>query len=472
MEKAFTRTTQKEKMTIFVRIFTAAVVIIPYTGIGAFSPSSSILDRSGSSTTATVIATSMNLVSVDVNSMIEVTTTFSSNLMSIESNLHSGSSLAQLSTTMTDTAVASNSFQLSFADQGQNLAGIFFQASLLPYLLFLYFLSFRGNRIPAVGNFGFQYLLLFVASTIPAGIVSKAVYGTSLANVDWLHGSAELLLTVSNILIVWGLKEASTSPEQTPLGIPRLASVGLFGLFAAACALGPNTIGWDVHDGFMAGIGDLSVATTQSLPWVSHSEPINALTIPTWAIHFSSVTEYLIAMDLVWKYSEVTGNERWKGMTWGMLPLHASGVCACTYHLFYNPSSLQFIVSMQAGFTLLGNITCMIAAFRIAQASGWKLAEINPFSKSNSDPTESVADGIAATALVVREPEESNLILISKVVGSTITLSYLVKYGSLGLDLPFEPNGAIALAIVLGIPGITAFTYYQRGSSSEATATE
>mmetsp|Transcript_12262 Transcript_12262/g.29211 ORF Transcript_12262/g.29211 Transcript_12262/m.29211 type:complete len:174 (+) Transcript_12262:80-601(+) len=91
---------------------------------------------------------------------------------------------------------------LSFSDQGQNLAGIFFQSSLLPYLAFLYFLSFKENRIPDVGNFGFQFILLFVISTIPSGIISKATYGTSLANVDWLHGGAELLLTVANIMIV------------------------------------------------------------------------------------------------------------------------------------------------------------------------------------------------------------------------------------------------------------------------------
>ena len=96
----------------------------------------------------------------------------------------------------------SSSNLLSFADQGQNLAGIFFQASLLPYLLFVYFLSFRGNRIPDVGNFGFQFVLLFVLFTIPSGIISKSVYGCSLADVDWLHGGAELLLTIANILIV------------------------------------------------------------------------------------------------------------------------------------------------------------------------------------------------------------------------------------------------------------------------------
>jgi hypothetical protein len=120
--------------------------------------------------------------------------------------VESASQVMQQSSDQLQTLVSSVTAQpsnlLSFADQGQNLAGIFFQASLLPYLLFLYFLSFRENRIPDVGNFGFQFLLLFVVSTIPSGIISKATYGTSLANVDWLHGGAELLLTVSNILLV------------------------------------------------------------------------------------------------------------------------------------------------------------------------------------------------------------------------------------------------------------------------------
>lgn len=103
---------------------------------------------------------------------------------------------------MVSTFMDQSSNFLSFSDQGQNLAGIFFQASLLPYLLFLYFLSFRGNRINDISNFGFQFILLFVLSTIPSGIISKATYGTSLANVDWLHGGAELLLTVANVLLV------------------------------------------------------------------------------------------------------------------------------------------------------------------------------------------------------------------------------------------------------------------------------
>lgn len=434
-------------MTIFFRVCTVVALLGPLAG--AFAPSSPLTRSTPSS---------LNMSPIDVSSVIDVTSTMST----------SGAMIGDFSSAASasmDSIIGSSNLMTSFVDQGQNLAGIFFQQSLLPYLAFLYFLSFRANKIPAVANFGFQFILLFVASTIPAGIISRAAYETSLANVDWLHGWAELLLTTANVLIVWGLKEASTSPNQTPVGTPRLVGFGLFALFAAGCALGPGTIGWEAHTGFMAGIGDLSATTVQSLPWVTHTEPINGLSIPTWVIHFSSVIEYIIAMDLVWKYSEVTNNEKWKGMTWGMLPLHASGVCACTYHFFYNPSSLQFIVSMQAGLTLLGNITCAIAAFRIAKANGWTLGEVNPF-KGEDDTSGLVADGIASEALVLREPVESNLVLASKLVAGSLFLSYAVKYGSLGLDLPFEPNGAVALAIVLGIPGLTAFSYYQRSNSS------
>lgn len=67
-----------------------------------------------------------------------------------------------------------------------------------------------------------------------------------------------------------------------------------------------------------------------------HTEPTNALSLPTWAIHVSSVTEWVAAMALFWKYAEVTGNERWKGMTWGMMPSLGSAMAACTWHFFYN----------------------------------------------------------------------------------------------------------------------------------------
>jgi hypothetical protein len=270
----------------------------------------------------------------------------------------------------------------------------------------------------------------------------------------------------SCILQVLGFKEASTNPNPPKIDTGRNLAFASAGAFALACAAGP-TLGFGAHSSFLFGLGDLSASMTAALPWVVHSEPVNALSIPTWVIHFSSVLEYLVAMNLVWKYSEITNNEKWKGLTWGMLPLHASGVCACTYHFFYNPSSLQFLVSMQAGLTLLGNLTCAIAAFRIAQSNGWTLDEVNPFPKSDTNPRGLIADGVAAMPLALAEPEESIQVLAAKIIGLTVFLSYLVKYGELGLDLPFTPNGPVALAMVLGIPGITAYTYYKKSEGEQ-----
>ena len=82
-----------------------------------------------------------------------------------------------------------------------------FVLSLFPYLGFLWFLT-RSGKTPHLALMGFYGTLVFVAVTIPAAIYAKVAYNESLANVDWLHGSAELFLTLANILVVLGFREA------------------------------------------------------------------------------------------------------------------------------------------------------------------------------------------------------------------------------------------------------------------------
>ncbi|XP_068660079.1 uncharacterized protein [Aristolochia californica] len=89
----------------------------------------------------------------------------------------------------------------------QSIASQLFAVSLFPYLGFLYFIS-KSQSAPKLTLFGFYFLLAFVGATIPAGIYAKVHYGTSLSNVDWLHGCAESLLTLTNVFIVLGLREA------------------------------------------------------------------------------------------------------------------------------------------------------------------------------------------------------------------------------------------------------------------------
>ena len=172
-------------------------------GAVAFAPSSHVASSLSCTAASRTSAVLSNLV-VDPTAIADAIDTTSSVLAGAGGDAEGiiDGVTSTLSSVSAAASYASSTNLLSFADQGQNLAGIFFQASLLPYLAFLYFLGFRGNRIPALGNFGWQFLLLFVLSTIPGGIISKSVYGTSLADCDWLHGSAEALLTITNVLIV------------------------------------------------------------------------------------------------------------------------------------------------------------------------------------------------------------------------------------------------------------------------------
>lgn len=89
-----------------------------------------------------------------------------------------------------------------------------FALSLFPYLGFLWFLT-RCGQTPRLALIGFYGTLVFVGVTIPAGIYAKMVYHDSLANIDWLHGSAEIFLTLSNILIVLGFRQAVISKQSS-----------------------------------------------------------------------------------------------------------------------------------------------------------------------------------------------------------------------------------------------------------------
>ena len=82
-----------------------------------------------------------------------------------------------------------------------------FAFSLFPYLGFLWLIT-RSKQMPRLALIGFYGTLVFVAVTIPAGIYAQVHYGQSLANVDWLHSSAESFLTLANILIVLGFGQA------------------------------------------------------------------------------------------------------------------------------------------------------------------------------------------------------------------------------------------------------------------------
>ncbi|XRB11721.1 hypothetical protein RI054_03g15540 [Pseudoscourfieldia marina] len=307
------------------------------------------------------------------------------------------------------------------------LAGIetkLFQAGLAPYLVYLWFLGQPQTKTPPLTNFGARFLLLFVFATIPAGIVAKTVYGDILSNVDVLHGSSEALLTLSNLFFALGFARALAAETQDSDVSGDVPFKGVGKLVAVA----------------LAGCGALAFAAPALLGGVMHDEPTNALSLPTWAVHVSSITEWSVAMSLVWAYGDASGNQAWKGLTWAMAPFLASGLSACTFHVFYNVPELGALVPLQALLTLSGNTACAFAAYRISSAAST--------ASTPASPAESL------------DLDEDSVIL--KLALLSAGGAAFVKYGELLVgDFPFSPSYPTALTMIL-LPTALYMAYLTR----------
>lgn len=349
-----------------------------------------------------------------------------------------------------------SSLLTSFSDQAGNINGVLFQASLPAYLIFLYFLSYKKNNTPPLVFFGFAFLLVFVLLTIPAGIISKNTFSVILADSDWLHGSAESLLTCTNIMIVLGFRGALTG-DQDLADNSNARGLSAFWLVAVIATLAVGvSLGFGAHTPFLGGLGALEVA----------AEPVNALSVPTWIVHWSTVFEFLIAMSLAWTYADAVGNPKWKGLTWGMFPSSVSSVFALTFHIFYN--QIPWILTGQAVCTFIGNSTLAIATYRIASSNGWTLSELDPrpalarlMNSEQSDEEETTFD----VKKVSKVELTSGPLLLAEVILLTIVFAYGTKYGELmfGASIFQSPDSSLAAAAVVLLPVLlVAFTIYSQ----------
>ncbi|CAI0476709.1 unnamed protein product [Linum tenue] len=176
--------------------------------------------------------------------------------------------------------------------------------------------------------------------------------------------------TASTLSLFTSLPVPSRKPQPTFPNSPSPRKLVCLRTPPIAAAKNPVNFGVAGLVGAGLVLTFIGPASAVNLPLVGElSEPANALSLPTWAVHVSSVAEWVTAMALVWQYGEKSGFETWKGLSWGMVPLLGGALCACTWHFFYNAESLEVLVALQAALTVIGNATMAIAAFRIFRES-------------------------------------------------------------------------------------------------------
>ena len=97
-----------------------------------------------------------------------------------------------------------NNFFLRFLDYLSTFDNTaLFAASIIPYSIFLYYL-YKIKSLNKFIKIGFSLTVLFVFITIVISIFSLTYFHRTLVEVDVLHGSAELFLTLSDFVILLG----------------------------------------------------------------------------------------------------------------------------------------------------------------------------------------------------------------------------------------------------------------------------
>jgi len=182
-------------------------------------------------------------------------------------------------------------------------------------------------------------------------------------------------------------------------------------------------------------------------------------------------------MGFVWRWADIVQNPTWKGLTWGLLPLHSSGITACTYHLFYNQNAV--LVPLQAFLTCVGNTTAMYATYRIALSNGWQ----PPWNNHNNPPHPTNTILPSPQEMTSSNPENPSLIgfedlgnALANDNDSTFLLklffgcalgSYGIKYGETLVDFPLDAPLSLALIVIFLPSLLNAYKWYRR--STDAT---
>ena len=78
-----------------------------------------------------------------------------------------------------------------------------FAASIFPYAIFLFYL-YKIKSVNKIVKTGYSLTILFVFITIVVSIFTLNYYDKTLVEVDFLHGSAEFFLTLSDFVILLG----------------------------------------------------------------------------------------------------------------------------------------------------------------------------------------------------------------------------------------------------------------------------
>nr|YP_010478869.1 hypothetical protein Ycf49 [Neustupella aerophytica]UVI61174.1 hypothetical protein Ycf49 [Neustupella aerophytica] len=88
------------------------------------------------------------------------------------------------------------------------------------------------------------------------------------------------------------------------------------------------------------------------------------LSFQTWYIHCLSVIDWLIFIDIFWKYAYQIKSKTLMYLTSALVLFFLSAICILTWHYFSNVYLLKWLIGLQSILTIVGNFSLVIATWR------------------------------------------------------------------------------------------------------------
>lgn len=88
------------------------------------------------------------------------------------------------------------------------------------------------------------------------------------------------------------------------------------------------------------------------------------LSFQTWYIHCLSVIDWLIFIELFWKYAYSIKSKTLIYLSSVLVLFFLSAICILTWHYFSNFYLLKWLIGFQSILTVVGNISLIVATWR------------------------------------------------------------------------------------------------------------
>ncbi|KAL3779024.1 hypothetical protein HJC23_011463 [Cyclotella cryptica] len=277
-------------------------------------------------------------------------------------------------------SIAATALSNSQAAVAASMAKKLYPASMIGTLGEAYFRNRKEMGCPRGAVVGYMAQILTILISIPMISIVKSSSPDihSILQVDWLHFIETVLFWASIHVQCMSFREAVGAVERGDPSLPASAlhykpkTISVLLLFGVtfAIAMGhyfANPSSWQ-HTELFGG-------------WFNPPTPgrdfrlSGELSLLTWIFHWSMIMDYIMQLRCMWRWGDLTGNEKWKLYTLLHLPACLVNGIVLINHL--HRDQIIALRLLHPILVFLGSIATCYGSYVVAHINGWNVVGRN-----------------------------------------------------------------------------------------------